>query len=403
MELDITTTAEELAVNWKKENSNQEVAVIEKKENSNQEVAVIEKKDNSTQGPSDDDEIGMRMTEAEIKVLGKLKPMVTQDFFQYAENLMKKKSVNHNELMILCNYFVEQLQQARKGKNQNPPWLRMHPTVKVYTVVTGRTFGIETSIMNQVKKQKFTRKSVEETTSLKDCDVIMVFCPITSRIVSDVAAALRREEVSLSDKPVILVLMHHTRDVKYSTGGRNRAELGPKVKLQVDVLFHDTQRGLLDCDKNKHLFGQGAHMQYSKTELLAVLNHKNLHTFADNDWDSIPPEIQTVTDSNFTIPPLKWRRRRRHRKQKRGKRTGLKARLRATPHGPAIPSLFLTNSRSLNNKMDELRLQITSRCLDCCVMIITETLLDSFTPDTAIELEGHATFRADRRNAGEVC
>lgn len=32
----------------------------------------------------------------------------------------------------------------------------------------------------------------------------------------------------------------------------------------------------------------GAHMQYSKTELLVVLNHKNLHTFADNDWDSIP-------------------------------------------------------------------------------------------------------------------
>uniref|UniRef100_A0A669BZP0 Reverse transcriptase domain-containing protein n=1 Tax=Oreochromis niloticus TaxID=8128 RepID=A0A669BZP0_ORENI len=46
--------------------------------------------------------------------------------------------------------------------------------------------------------------------------------------------------------------------------------------------------------------------------------------------------------------------------------------------------------------MDELRLRITSRCLDYCVMIITETWLDSFTPDTAIELAGHATFRADR-------
>lgn len=108
------------------------------------------------------------------------------------------------------------------------------------------------------------------------------------------------------------------------------------------------------------------------------------------------PEIRRVTDSNFTIPPLKWRRRRRHRKQKRGKRAGLKARLRANPQRPAIPSLFLTNSWSLNNKMDELRLRITSGCLDYCVMIITETWLDSFTPDTVIELGGHATFRVYR-------
>lgn len=57
--------------------------------------------------------------------------------------------------------------------------------------------------------------------------------------------------VSLSDKPIILVLMHHTRDVEYSTGGRNRTEMGPNLKLQVDVLFHETQQGLLQCARNK--------------------------------------------------------------------------------------------------------------------------------------------------------
>lgn len=128
-----------------------------------------------------------------------------------------------------------------------------------------------------------------------------------------------------------------------------------------------------------------------------VLDHTNLHTFYDNDWDSIPPDIRRNTDSNFTIQPLKWHRQWRHRKQKMGKRAWLRAKLSANPHRPAIPSLFLINSRSLNNKMDELRLRTASRCLDYCAMITAETWLDSFTPDTAIELAGPTTFRPDRR------
>lgn len=57
--------------------------------------------------------------------------------------------------------------------------------------------------------------------------------------------------VTSSDKPIILVLMHHTRSVEYSTGSSNWAEKYPKIKLQVDVLFHETQGGLLQCDTNK--------------------------------------------------------------------------------------------------------------------------------------------------------
>ncbi|GLD69039.1 uncharacterized protein AKAME5_002035200 [Lates japonicus] len=57
-----------------------------------------------------------------------------------------------------------------------------------------------------------------------DCYIIIVFCPITSRVGSDVEAALRREEVSQSQKPVILVMMHHTREVDYSPDGRKWCE-----------------------------------------------------------------------------------------------------------------------------------------------------------------------------------
>lgn len=67
------------------------------------------------------------------------------------------------------------------------------------------------------------------------------------------------------------------------------------------------------------------------------------------------------------------------RKRRRGKRGGLRARLKANPYEPGIPSLFLANTRSLSDKIDELKLRIISRCLEYCVMIITETWLDLHT------------------------
>lgn len=87
----------------------------------------------------------------------------------------------------------------------------------------------------------------------------------------------------------------------------------------------------------------------------------------------------------------------------------MQARLKANPYKLGIPSLFLTNTRSLSNKIDELRLRITSHCLEYCVMIITETWLDSHTPDTAIELAGRIVYRVDRtihsgkRRSGRLC
>ncbi|KAI3355732.1 hypothetical protein L3Q82_004319 [Scortum barcoo] len=52
------------------------------------------------------------------------------------------------------------------------------------------------------------------------------------------------------------------------------------------------------------------------------------------------------------------KRKRCARKQKRGKRGGLLARLKANAGRPPIPSLFLSNVRSLDNKLDLLRLRL---------------------------------------------
>ncbi|KAI3355017.1 hypothetical protein L3Q82_004562 [Scortum barcoo] len=95
------------------------------------------------------------------------------------------------------------------------------------------------------------------------------------------------------------------------------------------------------------------------------------------------------------------RRQRRLRKQKRGKRGGLRARLQANPYRPAFPSLFLTNARSLVNKMDEMKLKIVSAKIDSCVAIVTETWLDNNIPDAAVELAGRSLLLAVRTAASE--
>ncbi len=50
--------------------------------------------------------------------------------------------------------------------------------------------------------------------------------------------------------------------------------------------------------------------------------------------------------------PQRRHYKRRERKQKRGKRGGIRARLAANPHKPAIPTIVLANVRSLDNKLD---------------------------------------------------
>ncbi len=67
--------------------------------------------------------------------------------------------------------------------------------------------------------------------------------------------------------------------------------------------------------------------------------------------------------------PQRRRYKRRERKQKRGKRGGIRARLAANPHKLAIPTIVLANVRSLDNKLDYIRLlRSTQRTVrDCCV------------------------------------
>ncbi len=49
----------------------------------------------------------------------------------------------------------------------------------------------------------------------------------------------------------------------------------------------------------------------------------------------------------------------RRRKKHRGKRAGIRNRLRVRAHSPPLPSILLANVQSLENKMDDLRARIS--------------------------------------------
>ncbi len=111
----------------------------------------------------------------------------------------------------------------------------------------------------------------------------------------------------------------------------------------------------------------------------------------------LEPDLETagsLTDANRA----RRRRKRCERGRKRGKRGGIRARLRANPTRPALPTLMLSNLRSLENKLDLIQLTRSTQheARDCCVFVFTETWLNDNIPDSAIQLNKLTCYRADR-------
>ena len=90
----------------------------------------------------------------------------------------------------------------------------------------------------------------------------------------------------------------------------------------------------------------------------------------------------------------------RSTKRKRGKRAGALVRFRRRFSRPSLPSIFLSNSRSLCNKLDEL-FYLCGNYRDfkeCSVFCFTETWLHKNISDSSMCPPGFTPFRADRDN-----
>ncbi len=103
---------------------------------------------------------------------------------------------------------------------------------------------------------------------------------------------------------------------------------------------------------------------------------------------------------------------RRRRKKQRGRRAGIRNRLRERAHSPPLPSILLANVQSLENKMDDLRARISLQwdIQDCNILCLTETWLTPSVPDTAVRpsdnfsvLRMDRTAGAGKNKGGGVC
>lgn len=113
------------------------------------------------------------------------------------------------------------------------------------------------------------------------------------------------------------------------------------------------------------------------------------------------PAAHRAVDSLSSTSRRRRKRRRCDRRRKCGSWTGLTGKLKANPYKTPLPSIFLSNVRSLVDKVDHLQLELTSNreMRNCCAFILTETWLNSSIMDKAVSFEGLATFRADRSSA----
>ncbi|XP_018518555.2 uncharacterized protein LOC108874534 isoform X1 [Lates calcarifer] len=139
------------------------------------------------------------------------------------------------------------LHESLEGKKKNDCHTRIAEQVRVFSDVTGQTFGAHITILEKVVNCR--EITVKEANHWAECDVIIVFCPIITRPGSDVQEAMSRIQ---GNKSVILVLMHHTRNPDHVTKGTRWSENYQQVVLVVHVLFHETKQGLLECEKNEN-------------------------------------------------------------------------------------------------------------------------------------------------------
>ncbi|KAM4633987.1 uncharacterized protein ACJ7VT_022608 isoform 3-T4 [Polymixia lowei] len=146
-------------------------------------------------------------------------------------------------------------------------------TVKCCSMICGETFGSHATLLGHVKSKGGL---VLMETAMPDCQIIIVFCPISSRVDSDVEAAMSKISGSPGNKPIILVLMHHTRDAQYTVSQKSWAHRPENIVFDINVLYHEAM-GLLQCQTNDQAVAQ----MYNK-----LLEHSSCEIVRSGDADS---------------------------------------------------------------------------------------------------------------------
>ncbi|KAM3602756.1 uncharacterized protein V6R79_010078 [Siganus canaliculatus] len=169
--------------------------------------------------------------------------------------MLKKMKIEMNGVI---DDRITQLEERRaEGSTSIGPKLKTD-TVKYRMVVAGQTFSGHLQLMEKVVAA--SGKEVVFTQSSEDHQITLLFCPISSRVESDVEGAMC---LIKDEKPVLLVLMNHTHQAATSATPR-LLNHDPRIVFYVTVNFHETKNGLLKCEQNDTaaIFLQNKLMEY---------------------------------------------------------------------------------------------------------------------------------------------
>ncbi|XP_036420252.1 uncharacterized protein LOC118803842 [Colossoma macropomum] len=114
-----------------------------------------------------------------------------------------------------------------------------------FTIVTGQTINADVDFITNLHKH---RPNLQKVSSVEECDVILVFCPVVSRAGTDIEAALKKLNDKSATKPAVLVVLHHTFDPDSTVPDSSRS-VNRENTFTVDCLFYE-DKGLLQCEKN---------------------------------------------------------------------------------------------------------------------------------------------------------
>ncbi|XP_076126562.1 uncharacterized protein LOC143106223 [Alosa pseudoharengus] len=112
----------------------------------------------------------------------------------------------------------------------------------VFILLLGNTANAHREFIRLVAQKVW----VNEVPNIQKCDIILAFCPIVSRVGTDIEAALTR--IPDIGKPVILAVLHHTFDRDYVVPNTSRFVQRPNVTT-VDCIFSEDE-GLFACPRN---------------------------------------------------------------------------------------------------------------------------------------------------------
>ncbi|CAB1434985.1 unnamed protein product [Pleuronectes platessa] len=121
--------------------------------------------------------------------------------------------------------------------NTDYPPLRDMPQIiaaswRMFCVILGGiTNNTHVEFVKMIKSYGHT-----EVMDPEGCDYCLLFCPITSRVGTDVELALRKIP---GNKPTILVVMYHTFNINHVVPESSRLTEDPRVHLTVSCLFYE--------------------------------------------------------------------------------------------------------------------------------------------------------------------